>query len=298
MPLPPLYKYMGVQGAKLTLGNRTFRHAKPSTFNDVEDMTIQSLFPIDVEAALEELVRCFDDVILRHLNDRPTCSARMCEIISQIQQVYRLRPGALAAVRAELHAQGARGIYNIDAMRQFAQGAVMEINQHFQLYRVLCVSTQNASEKLWSEYAENHSGIALRIEPNLEKDSKFRLFRSVTYREQRPPLYRNVVEFVEGALFGDQMARAKAEVESVIYSKTTRWAEEHEYRLAAPFDEGEDEYLLIPFHAEEITELYLGSAMRLVDMSEIVFRARTLNPDVVIFQVERMENASLGFRKL
>jgi hypothetical protein len=36
MALPPLYKYLDVQGAKLTLGNNTFRHAKPSTFNDVE----------------------------------------------------------------------------------------------------------------------------------------------------------------------------------------------------------------------------------------------------------------------
>ena len=39
MTLPPLYKYLNVQGAKLTLGNRTFRHAKPSDFNDIEDMT-------------------------------------------------------------------------------------------------------------------------------------------------------------------------------------------------------------------------------------------------------------------
>jgi hypothetical protein len=43
MALPPLYKYLDVQGAKLTLGNRTFKHAKPSDFNDTEDLTIQSI---------------------------------------------------------------------------------------------------------------------------------------------------------------------------------------------------------------------------------------------------------------
>jgi hypothetical protein len=53
MSLPPLYKYLNVEGAKLTLGNRTFRHAKPSDFNDVEDLTIQSIFPEETDAALK-----------------------------------------------------------------------------------------------------------------------------------------------------------------------------------------------------------------------------------------------------
>ena len=55
MALPPLYKYLDVQGAKLALGNRTFQHAKPSDFNDIEDLTIQSIFPEGVEAALTKL---------------------------------------------------------------------------------------------------------------------------------------------------------------------------------------------------------------------------------------------------
>jgi hypothetical protein len=35
MALPPLYKYLRVDGAKKTLGTNTFRHAKPSSFNDI-----------------------------------------------------------------------------------------------------------------------------------------------------------------------------------------------------------------------------------------------------------------------
>ena len=33
MALPPLYKYLDIDGAKKTLSNRTLRHAKPSNFN-------------------------------------------------------------------------------------------------------------------------------------------------------------------------------------------------------------------------------------------------------------------------
>lgn len=75
MTLPPLYKYLDVQGAKLTLGNRTFKHAKPSDFHDVEDLTVQSIFPEELEAALEKLSQGFDEVILQHLNDPPTCDS-------------------------------------------------------------------------------------------------------------------------------------------------------------------------------------------------------------------------------
>jgi hypothetical protein len=55
MPLPPLYKYLDVRGAKLTLGNRTFKQAKPSDFNDTEDLIIQSIFPEETAVALRKL---------------------------------------------------------------------------------------------------------------------------------------------------------------------------------------------------------------------------------------------------
>jgi hypothetical protein len=42
MALPPLYKYLDVQGAKLTLGNRTFKHAKPSTFSSGVAVTMDA----------------------------------------------------------------------------------------------------------------------------------------------------------------------------------------------------------------------------------------------------------------
>src|SRR5260370_31243 len=67
MALPPLYKFLSVEGAKLTLGNNTFRHAKPSDFNDIEDLTVQSIFPEETEIALKTLEDGFTDVILAHL---------------------------------------------------------------------------------------------------------------------------------------------------------------------------------------------------------------------------------------
>ncbi len=210
MALPPLYKYLDVQGAKLTLRNRTFKHAKPSDFNDTQDLTIQSIFPEETEVALKRLEAGFTDVILQHLNDPPTCSSPMKEKLSLIQDVYRNNPKAADAVKAEMRKEGEKPIFDVDHMRARAEAFVNEINEFMQGYRVLCVTTHKDSEKMWSDYAERHKGIALRIEPNLAKDSKFRRFQPVIYCETRPPLYTDTLEFMAESLFGDHESRGKS----------------------------------------------------------------------------------------
>jgi hypothetical protein len=73
MPLPPLYKYLSVQGAKLTLSNRCFRLAKPSEYDDLEDMTFRSLFPDELDKGLAILSDGFVDAISANLYAPPTC---------------------------------------------------------------------------------------------------------------------------------------------------------------------------------------------------------------------------------
>ena len=201
--MPRLYKYLNVHGAELTLGNRTFKHAKPSDFNDTEDLTIQSLFPEEIEVALKKIERGFTDVILQHLNDPPTCSSPMKEKVALIQRAFRTNPEAADMVKAELAKEGAKPVYDIDYMRMRVEAFIKQINEHMQATRVFCVTTHKDSEKMWSGYAENHKGIALRIEPNLAKDLKFQLFRPVSYCEKRPPLHEDALEFISGSMFGD-----------------------------------------------------------------------------------------------
>src|SRR5208337_1094192 len=102
MPLPPLYKYLDVQGALLTLGNNTFKHAKPSDFNDTEDLTIQNIFPEEVEVALAKLSTGFTDVILKNLNEPSTCSPQLRDKVAMIQRVYRENPTAADVAKDQI----------------------------------------------------------------------------------------------------------------------------------------------------------------------------------------------------
>lgn len=297
MTLPPLYKYLDVSGAKLTLGYRTFKHAKPSNFNDTEDLTIQSIFVEDIEESLKKLTSDFTDVILRNLNEDVTCRSPMKEKIAIIQQIYRVNPEAANLARAELMNARER-IYNVEYFRKLAQTQIAEINEFMQAYRVLCVTSHKDSERMWNEYADKHKGVSLRIQPNLAKDSKFQLFRPVIYREKRPPLYEDTLEFIAGSLFGNFEARIKKIIERIIYTKTLGWQHEGEYRLAIPLRENEKPWNTLPYHPEEITELYLGSEMEKHNIECIVDMARTVNRDIAIFRAKRDRSGKLFFDQL
>lgn len=297
MALPPLYKYLDVQGAKLTLGNRTFKHAKPTDFNDTEDLTIQSIFPEDVEKALERLTNSFTDVMVKNLNKQPTCSEPMRAKVALLQQVYRENPRAAEFVKEQIRNNPDNKVFDVEHMRARSQAFVQEINEHLRANRVLCVTTQNNSERMWKEYAQNNEGIALRIEPNVEKDSKFQLFRRVDYYETRPSLYADTLDFIEGSLFGDQEGRLKTMVDRVIYTKTLKWKHENEYRLAIPIRPGEN-WDTLPYHPEEVTELYLGRAMTNQNKEEIVDTAKAVNPVIKVFQVDSGKDGRLSCQKL
>jgi hypothetical protein len=298
MALPPLYKYLSVEGARLTLGNSTFRHAKPSDFNDIEDMTVESIFPDETEVALKKLSEGFTDVILAHLNDPPTCASPMREKLALIQRAYRTNPKAVETVKAELAKEGRRPLFDVEFMRARAKGHIKEINDFMQRMRVLCVTTNKDSERMWSEYAEGHKGIVLRIEPNVEKDSKFQRFQPVVYREKRPALYDDTMEVIAGGLFGNQQARIRAIMEKIVYAKTLNWQHECEYRLAIPLGQDETPYDTLAYHPEEITEMYLGLGMDKKDNDEIVAKAKAVNPNIAVFQAKRGAKGAMAFDRI
>ena len=113
MALPPLYKYLDVRGAKLTLGNRTFKHAKPSDFNDTEDLTIQSIFPEEIETALKRASEGMLDVILNNLDATPTCAPPMREKMAAIQAALRADPGLAARMKAEIANGALDGVHDV-----------------------------------------------------------------------------------------------------------------------------------------------------------------------------------------
>lgn len=296
MTLPPLYKFMGVDGAKATLCTRSFRHAKPCTFNDAEDVTIQSLFPEELAVALKSTAEALPGVLVSHIDNEPTCSPYRAAQIKELQAALRADQ-SLAEKFQEVVKNGLVGIGDSTAMLALAADIVIDINKHFQTYRVFCVTTHLANEKMWLNYAEAHHGIALRVAPNIEKDSHLRRFKKVDYQEKRPPLYADATTFATTCFFGDQLKRHSEMSDRIIYTKTLQWQDEAEYRVAAPVGV-DDEPWDAGFYPDEIPELYLGMSMKVRDLADIMRLARRANPDIQIFQAERKDDGSIAFGRV
>jgi hypothetical protein len=296
MALPPLYKYLSVEGARLTLGNNTFRHAKPSSFKDTEDLTISSIFPEGEEAAVAAISANFVDVIVANLQKPPTCgNPQMRGKVALLQRIFRDNPGAAAIVKQEMSKNPETAGLNVESLRALCKSTLAWINEFMQGYRVLCVTTHQASEAMWSGYAGDHKGIVLRIEANVAKASKFQQFHPVTYQAKRPSLYEDAVSFLKSSVFADQEAVKREMIDKIVYAKTLKWEYEGEYRLAIPLRQGEEPWETLKFHPEEITELYLGLAMEEADKADILAQAKALNPDIAVFQMKYGSGRELEF---
>jgi len=295
MSLPPLYKYLNVHGAKLTLGNQCFKFAKPSEYDDLEDMTAQSLFPDKLEKALATMPDGFVDAILANLYAPPTCPPGQRPTVVKLQTMFREKPELGPIVAAGLKKDPEKAGLGVEAWKTRSEAFVNETNTFMQNYRVFCVTTDKASARMWKEYAQKNQGIALQITPSVEKDSKYLKFAPVTYQQNRPPIFAKTSDFAAESIFGNQTERARAVLEGIIYAKTNAYKFESEYRLAIPLGEGEEDYRTQPFHPEEITELYLGAAMTDADKQEIVATAKALNPEIAVFRAKQDQEGRISF---
>jgi hypothetical protein len=99
-------------------------------------------------------------------------------------------------------------------------------------------------------------------------------------------------------LFGDSERRTREILERIVYTKTSEWAHEHEYRLATPLRQNEDPWNTMPYHPEEIVELYLGLALETDGAQMFMNMALAINPKISIFRAKRRSNGTLGFDRL
>jgi hypothetical protein len=167
-----------------------------------------------------------------------------------------------------------------------------------QNHRVLCVTTDKASDRMWKEYAQDNQGIVLRIEPSLAKDSKFQKFAPVIYQEKRPSIFPRTLDYANETLFGDQAARARESMDGIIYAKTNDYKFEAEYRLAIPLGAGEEDYRVLAYHPEEVTEIYFGASVKAEDKADILAKAKAVNPKIAVFQAKRDKDGRIGFDKV
>ena len=136
----------------------------------------------------------FTDILVKHLDDVPSClNEKMRQQIAILQAAFKANPNAVAIIKEAK--KGLPSVFNLQHMKQRHMDFAAEINAFMQGYRILCVSSRKDSERMWQRYAQGHTGVVLKISPNIDKNSKYQLFRPVTYQAKRPTLYESAERF-------------------------------------------------------------------------------------------------------
>lgn len=157
--------------------------------------------------------------------------------------------------------------------------------KHFSVYKVLCLSERNDSILMWSHYAENHTGVVLRLACLEETDSSWTVAMPINYTDRMPRFVDQ--QELRDLITGQAKPRRELIVERTIFSKAQDWRYEMEWRVYRPSTATSDEFL--EFNPRELSAVYLECRTSIADRDEISALAQAINPAVQIFNSKKSE---------
>jgi len=110
-------------------------------------------------------------------------------------------------------------------------------------YRILCLTEELFSIPMWSYYAENHTGVAIELDPLILADhwlKSFRFLHKVTYAANVPVLYSNVLSFYN-IIVENESQLSIHEIQKIFTTKSASWGHEKEWRFVFIKDDCENE---------------------------------------------------------
>ena len=281
------YKYVTLQTAKTILKNGTLRWSSPKLFNDPFDIQ----FDLHIEYREETIVE---------------------KILEEMWQSYS---GNRSLLPDSMLGTGLVMLRNLNFSKdqfksEFREAVKLSLTQGNDLLpdtqaesrkiicdtHVLCLSEIYDNILMWSHYAQNHTGIVLRLSCVEHLDSVWGAAQQVRYERKMPTLW-DEKEFIE-FMSGQRRLDTRETLEKALYSKAIDWAYEREWRLAGGQFSIEP-YVDIPFDREELTGIYLGCRIARDSQEQILELARSNYPKASIFAGRKSEQSfSLEFLPL
>lgn len=143
----------------------------------------------------------------------------------------------------------------IDEMKGIITQNSKAILNQFINDKILCLSDVPDSILMWSHYAQSHSGMVLRFTDQTPGNPLVRA-RRVHYVDQMPSLLNE--EALSRILAGCRALDTRRIMDEVIYTKSSHWAYEREWRVFAGRGRSDNSYEDIPFDARELNGVIFG----------------------------------------
>lgn len=250
---PPLYKLMTSATGKIVLANRTLRWTTPPTFNDPFDVQTElRLSQGETEGVKEAAL----DMLWESIYENGPL-----EPLSPLGGlILRIRGSFPPQTREAFRDDFGPGIDQILAGMLPNNGAQAALHEFMSRVKILCLTDRIDSVPMWSHYADQHSGVALRFCTPAGFDSPWVMAKPIRYVDAPPTLVDR--EFLPAFLAGRYLPDKRKLFEALTYTKGSEWAYESEWRISsgdgrnpkAPFED-------LPFFAQEVDAIIFGCRM-------------------------------------
>jgi hypothetical protein len=278
-----LFKYVTPDTGRKIIENCTLRWSTPPTLNDPFDMQFAFQLRVDRQAARTLVL----DKVWQHshgeLLDRPVTDAG---------RIFRQFRHTLPRMSREEFKQDREIGQVIDAVLDEMPGRIATMSEiilkQFVDDKILCLSDIPDSILMWSYYAQNHSGIVLRFTDDTPGNPLVKA-RPVRYVEQMPSLLED--EMLSDMLAGYSGMEARRIMDDVIYTKSSRWAHEREWRAYAGRGRSCDPYEDIPFSARELDGVIFGVRTAEADRTALTDLLTARYPHVELLQAKTKTDA-------
>lgn len=279
-----LYKYLSADVAYIVLTARTLRWSSPSGFNDPHDMQFSFQNQIDRE---EVISIALNQMWETYRNGSTGPSFNRLHHMLLVQRV--LLPDLS---RAEFFHQMSDPLdQGVSSHDRIISELSSELRTFVQNFKILCLSSTRKSTRMWAHYSNSHTGVALGFRSIPELDSPYTTARPIRYSMNVPDILSN--QELADILSGQQSLNPEAILNRYIYTKSSDWEYENEWRICSGVGRNpERSFEDIPFHQRELAEIILGLNMSADDRTRITATTATLYPSADIFEVNR---AASGF---
>lgn len=278
------FKYLSFETAQIVLANQTLRWSTPRTLNDLYDVQFDLAMNIDLKK-LEETAyeRMWKIASGKHApNGIVTPMGHLLRLVGQTVK-YKSKEEFIRDFDGVIAESYSRMLATLPETQK-------ALRENLEDTKVLCLTDDPTNPVMWAHYAQQNSGIVIRLRSIAALDSPYGMAQPMMYVNKLPHLMDE--EHIANLLAGIANNDPKEIMNRMIYSKGSVWSYEREWRIsagdgrtkAAPYED-------IPFGLNELDGVILGINMPIENRRKIIELTKQY-PNVELMEAVR---SSSGF---
>jgi hypothetical protein len=275
------YKYVTTATGHIILENGTLRWSAPAVLNDPFDMQFAFQVSRNLDTVRARAAEKYRKHVAGEWLDKPLNN------LGRLIRLVRVRQSIATSAQFEesLNKLFDESLERLVVGMPWFNAEVM--GEQFSNARICCFSDVPTNILMWSYYAENHAGLVLRFRDDTP-DNQLTEVKQVRYVEQMPQLYDE--DELSDTLAGYGGLPPERIIDRVVWTKSSHWRHEQEWRIYGGNGRTVASYEDRPFGNAELDGVIFGLRMPFATVTELSGLTKGKYPHAELLHTMSFEN--------